>query len=372
MAALLFAIALAAPVAATYDAGLLEETRGSSDGGFELQLSPLLGVASGRGGLETSIRYLPRLVLDLRALDSPFTEALHRVAVGAQLRLRGRGRIFVAGRGTYGRTDLSPLSATAEGQLPSLDRRPRQRSLSFVDADLTAGVEHRLGRRFSLLVAGSYGVSGATSPVDRSQLPLFQFARLRTALSLRASKSDSFNTSASASVSQIEPQKARSETVEGALGWDRRVSAKLRSSVAFGLSALRSTSPGRREQVLIEPTLSGSLRGTRVDGRLDFALTARAAPFIDPVDGSVSLRPEASVQAQLAASRWLSFLGSAAAAPVKGADGRRTPYAVASLAVAYRPRRFVQISGGTRLTAQPDARLGAFIAVSLLQHGVLW
>ena len=122
---------------------------------------------------------------------------------------------------------------------------------------------------------------------------------------------------------------------------------------------------------MLEPTAAAALRGN-IGRKLDLALAARIVPFVDPVDGSVSLRPEASGQAEFATSRQLAFAGIAAIAPVRTPDGRRSPYGVASIAALYRPDKIIQISVGTRLTAQPDARLAAFVSLSMLQHGLLW
>jgi hypothetical protein len=366
------ALVLAAPVAASYDAGVTQETRAATTGTLAFQLSPLLGLSSAPGVAQGFVRYEPSLILDSRP-SSGFSQALHRATLSGQLRDRGRSRrLFFNGRGSYGRTDLSPLAALAEGSAPSLDRSVQPRPLGFMDAELTAGVEQRIGRRVSVLADASYGLSGGASAQDRRLLPRFEVARLRTALQLRASHSDSFSLTVSGSLSRVELLGSRSRAFEGSASWERRLSAALTGRLTAGLGVVRTTDPVRPRQLLLEPTAAAALRGKAVGQKLDLALSARIVPFVDPIDGSVSLRPEASGQAEFAASRHLAFSGIAAIAPVRTADGRRSPYGVASIAALYRPDKIVQISVGTRLTAQPDARLAAFVSLSMLQHGLLW
>lgn len=365
------ALVLAAPVAASYDVGVIQETRAASTGTLAFQLSPLLGLSSAPGVAQGFVRYQPTLVLDARP-SSEFSQALHRATLSGQLRDRRRSRLFFDGRGSYGRTDLSPLTALAEGSVPSLDRPVQGTPLGFMDAELTAGVEQRIGRRVSVLAAASYGLSGGASAQDRKLLPLFEVARLRTALQLRASHSDSFSLAVSGSLSRVELLGSRSRAVEGSASWERRLSAALTGRLTAGLGVVRTTDPVRPRQLLLEPTAAAALRGKAVGQKLDLALTARIVPFVDPIYGSVSLRPEASGQAEFAASRHLAFSGIAAIAPVRTPDGRRSPYGVASIAALYRPNKNIQISVGSRLTAQPDARLAAFVSLSTLQHGFLW
>ena len=177
------ALVLAAPVAASYDAGVTQETRAATTGTLAFQLSPFLGLSSAPSAAQGFVRYEPRLVLDAQS-SSGFSQALHRATLSGRLLDRGRSRLFFNGRGSYGRTDLSPLAALAEGAAPSLDRPVQARPLGFMDAELTAGVEERIGRRLSVLADASYGLSGGASAQDRRLLPLFEVARLRTALQL--------------------------------------------------------------------------------------------------------------------------------------------------------------------------------------------
>lgn len=373
MPSLLVAIALAAPAAVSYDAGLFQETRAASDGRVELQLSPFLGLAGAHSRAKGSVRYAPRFV---RQLHSPsagagWSEALQRIELAGEALDRGAGRIFVEGHGAYGRTDLSPLAAVSEGALPPLDRPMQLQSLRFMSADAAAGIEERLASRLSLRTTLSYGMSGAARASDRARLPLLQVLRLDSHLGLRASRADSFSLGLGGSLSRLEPVVSRSWTLDGSLGWERRLSASLAGSLAAGVSALRSTDVAQTQSVRLRPTAAALLRGRTAKGKLDLALGARIVPFVDPVDGSLSLRPEGTGQADLTVLPRLAFSGATAIAPVKGLDGRRRPYAVASLAALFRPHRAIQLSAGTRVAAQPDVRASVFVALSLIEHGGL-
>jgi hypothetical protein len=367
---LVIAIALAVPVAAPYDVGFIQETRAATSGTLAVQLSPFLGLSTAPGGAQGSVRYEPRLVFDEQS--SGFSEALHRATLSGTLLDRERDRLFFNGRGAYGRTSLSPDAALAEGALPSLDRPAQAKSLLFIDCELTAGVEERIGRRVSLVVDASYALNGGATTRDRALLPLFEVGRLRAAVALRASRRDSFSLTLSGSLSRVALLSSRSKTFEGSVTWERRLPAALTGSLTAGLGVVGTTDRTRSRQSLLAPTGAAALRGRTAGRKLELTLSARIVPFIDPVDGSVSLRPEASGQAELAASRHLSFAGSAAIAPVKTADGRRSPYGVGSLAALYRPAKFIQFSLGMRLIAQPDARFAGFVSLSMLQHGLLW
>lgn len=367
----MLALLLAAP-RPVYDVGIVEESRAASDGQLAVQLSPSLQLAAGPRSVRGTLRYAPRFVYDRPAPGPGFAEAIQRATTSLEARPSSRARLFATALGEYGRTDLSPVSALAEGALPSLQLPSLTRSIRFAQLDATLGAEERLSRRLLLIAAGSYGVSGGARTQDRATLPLQRSARLRAALQFNPDSRDSWSLGLLGSQTRVGAQASPTRLVEAGLTWERRFQRSLIASLGGGLAFARQPGAAPRNRNVVDPTASAGLRGATLRNKLHLSIQLRLVPFVEPFDGSVQLRPEAAGQAQWDVARTVSLAAAAAAAPLILADHRRRIFGAGSMAAVVRPWKDVHVSAGVRLAAQPDVRATVFVGLSLTHHAPLW
>jgi hypothetical protein len=138
------------------------------------------------------------------------------------------------------------------------------------------------------------------------------------------------------------------------------------------LSAVNEWGGPSGRQRFFDPSASAGLHGTtRAFGRrVDALLRINLRPFVDPVTGSVSLRPDASGLLDVALRRGLSVVGGAALAR-STVSARSSVAGVGFAELRVQPWRAFGVATGLRAAAQPDVRWVAFVAFNLAHHALL-
>jgi hypothetical protein len=272
----------------------------------------------------------------------------------------------------YGRNDFSFFTAAAEGALPSLDRVELLRGIRYFQADATAALERRIGRRMRLSALAGYGVSGGVTPADRAALPLFDSARASVAFSYRPERRDSFTLALSGSFSRVREVDSHASIVDLTAGWQRGLRRSVVADLRIGASFVSEFRSGSGTRHLVEPSASAGIAATVTGfGRpLVGTLRVNLSPFVDPLVGSVSLRPEAYAQATFALYKTVSLAAGAAVARAAIRTERRV-VGVGFGEVLFLPNQAFRLAAGVRAAAQPDVRWVAFVAFTFAQRALL-
>lgn len=372
MAAALLGLIFALSTAPSYGVAISEESRLGSNHELDLEVVPSFDVQRARGTFQGWARYYPRFLL-VRPTSQGAGGILHRLSGEAAVRDRRGNRSSLAGSFAYGRNDFSFFTAAAEGTLPSLDRIELLRNVRYLQADATAAVERQLGRRIGLSASAGYGVSGGVTTADRAALPLFDSARAGVNVAVRANRSDSFTLALSGLWSRVQEQHSHASIVTLGGGWQHKLPHKLAADLQIGTSLVRqsqgASSPIRH---LIEPSASAGLAAatSAFDHPLHGTLRVNLSPFVDPLTGSVSLRPDATGQMTFGIARSLSLVGGAAVAraPIRG---QRRVVGVGFGELLFLPAQTVRLAAGVRTAAQPDVRWVAFVAFGFMHRAFL-
>lgn len=367
----LLALLLAISQGAAYDTGAVQETRFGSNDVLYLQLAPWLTIERAGGTVQGSARYNPRLLF-VEPSSAADAGIFHRVEVQGTLRARGANRVFAGATAAYGTNDFSFFTTAAEGVLPTLDRIEQLRGIKYLQADASGGWDQALARRVRLTVLAGYGLSGGASPADRALVPRFETERASAGISYRASRRDSFGFTLSGSLSRVRDVGSRAAIVSASGGWDHAFQRSLRGDLRAGLSLVRESGTPVGLRRLVLPTASAGLKGvTRAAGhRTELAVRVNLNPFVDPIDGSVSIRPDASGQVDVAVQRRISFVAGGAVARSGERDQRRL-VGVGFTELVLRARKGLGWTVGVRAAAQPDARWVAFMAFTVAHRALL-
>lgn len=370
----MFGLLLSSVVAATAEPALayrvqaLTEARTDSRPGIALQLSPLGTLAAQLRLLGASLTYRPRGIF-----EPGNSRLLHRGSVALEWKPSAATRVAALQELARGRTDFSWLAGAGEAGVPSLDRFQQVREIAYQQSRSSVDVGQKVGRAVDLRLQADYTVSGGVDREDREAAPLVRVFGGGSTIAWKFDRSESFGIAARTAFARFADLGQRARTFDGGLQWEHRFGRGFRVLAGSGIGFAHSAGPSSRTTDSVAPTFALRLsRDPPARGRrLTYSIGARLAPFVSPVDASVSFRPEVVVDIHAPLAKKLVLRVTGAASRLANAGSGDTLVWGFSSGLVYAFTRAMSLSFGARAASQPETVGALFIGANLLRVGKL-
>jgi hypothetical protein len=355
-----------------YEVGAVAEARADSRPAVEYQVTPTVELDLFPHRFAASASYTPRLLL--AGSTNAASAVLHRGGLSLAWDPGRTTRLIGSQRFTYGRTDFSWLDAAAEGRIPDLDRLQQPRLVLFERSDSSVGLEQAVSRAWRLGILGAYSVSGGADRGARLLVPLARIFSGTVTSAWRVGRRESLAINARGEFARFPDQAQRSRTADVELQWEHRFSRALQLSAGAGVGFARAVDRTSRVVDSVRPTFGATLLRRRSAGErgLAYSLGARLAPFVDPVDGSVSFRPEVRADVEAPVAKRLFVHATGAVTRIDNSTLRNTVVGIGSAALGYGATRDLTLALGVRAVRRPDLAWGIFLGVTLVHGGRFW